>query len=299
MDRLGLAVLLGLSIAVPTWGPLSPAASAQPVDVPPAAYEPIGEIHCSPRAVAAGETLRCVASGVEGVDQIEISFEIWMPGTTTSEGYAYHYHLVTVPVGPEGTATVSLAVPDGEEYGPGDYWEVSAGGWGGPRQDCYAIDRATGDLLATGPYVPSEHPAVHGSDGTVLDPGDGRFGVGGQRFDYEAVDVRCADDVDVGAWDDGAMIPSRTTVDSDPSGEANPPPTRPEGSDAAETEPSSQPTQVEPPPEIDVDVDVDARDRAVAAGWPPIGFGLLALGSALALIVVSLGVVRLRASAHR
>lgn len=313
MDRCGFAALLGLSIVFATSpvGPQPEGASAQPVDVPPAVYETIGELHCSPPAVAAGGTLRCIATGAEGLDQLHITFRIWAPGTTTSEGYEYHSHRATVAVGPQGTATVSFAVPDGRpgqepfQYWPGDFWEVSAGGWGGPCQDCYAIDRATGDLLATGSYVPPENPAVIGSDSTVLDPGDGIFTVGGHRFEFEEVEVRCTDDIDFGAGDDGEMLPTQLAPDRDAGVATDADPTEDEESDPAEDQRRSAPTETEPRSEAHVDAGTEADagtgalDRAVDAGRGRTASALVALGAAVVLLVVALLVVRLRVGARR
>jgi hypothetical protein len=186
---------------------------------PPEPVEAVGELSCAPRTPVAGDTLTCTATGAEGLGELKVTLLLYSPARgPDDEGILWPQDDV---VGVEdGVATFAFVI--GDDAVEGDRWEAYASMVGGGRQDCFVIERETGQVVATG----------------ALD--DTTFVVGGETYGADLSSLVCTDEIRFDAADEGLIGASPAPVEdpAPPDEQPTPPAAEPVGG----TESSLPPT---------------------------------------------------------
>jgi hypothetical protein len=156
---------------------------------PPEPVEAVGEVLCEPRTPVAGDTLTCTATGAEGLAELRVQMFLYSPASgPEGEGVILQYEDDVVLV-EDGVATFAFVID--EWAGEGDRWEVYAWMFGGSRQDCFAIDRDTGQVVATGALEPADD--------------DSSFIIGGETYSADGFSLVCTDEIRFDAFDIGLI----------------------------------------------------------------------------------------------
>jgi hypothetical protein len=189
---------------------------------PPEPVEAVGELSCAPRTPVAGDTLTCTATGAEGLGELKVTLLLYSPARgPDDEGILWPQDDV---VGVEdGVATFAFVI--GDDAVEGDRWEAYASMVGGGRQDCFVIERETGQVVATG--------ALESTDDTT-------FVVGGETYGADLSSLVCTDEIRFDAADEGLIGASPAPVEdpAPPDEQPTPPAAEPVGG----TESSLPPT---------------------------------------------------------
>jgi hypothetical protein len=194
---------------------------AEPIQ-PPEPVEAVGELSCAPRTPVAGDTLTCTATGAEGVAELKATLLLYSPARgPDEEGILWPQDDVVAVE--DGVATFAFVI--GDDAVEGDRWEAYAWMVGGSRQDCFVIDRGTGQVVATG--------ALEATDDTS-------FVVGGETYGADAYSLVCTDEIRFDAADEGLIGASPAPVDEPVPPDEQPAPPAPVPVGA--TEPTLPPT---------------------------------------------------------
>ena len=224
---------------------------------PPEPVEAVGEVSCEPRTPVAGDTLTCTATGAEAFAELEVTLLLYSPAQgPDEEGVLWPWQEDVVPV-EDGVATFAFVIVD--QAVEGDEWEAYAWMIGGSRQDCFVIERETGQVVATG--------ALEAEDAET-------FLVGGETFSWESFSLVCTDEIRFDAFDIG-LIGAAPEPDEEPV----PPDEEPVPSDGEPAPPAAEPGEVAAPD--DAAEPVPESELTIAA--PEDGSPLAATGAALLL----------------
>jgi hypothetical protein len=198
---------------------------AEPVQ-PPEPVEAVGELSCAPRTPVAGDTLTCTATGAEGFAELDVALLLYSRATGPDEEGVLWPQEDVVPV-EDGVATFAFVIVD--QAVEGDEWEAYAWMIGGSRQDCFVIERETGQVVATG--------ALDAMDDTT-------FVVGGETYGADLFSLVCTDELRFDAADGGPIgaSPAHGEDPAPPDEQPGPPAAEPVGG----TESSLPPTGAAP-----------------------------------------------------
>jgi hypothetical protein len=231
---------------------------------PPEPTEAVGEVSCEPRTPVAGDTLTCTATGAEGLTELEVQLLHYQPARgPDEEGILWPQEDVVLVE--DGVATFAFVL--NEWATEGDRWEVYAWMFGGSRQDCFAIDRDTGQVVATGALEP--------------DDDDSSFIIGGETYIADDFSLVCTDEIRFDAFDRG-LIGAAPEPDEEPI----PPDEQPIPPDEQPVPPDEQPE----PPATEPDVATESpvsETEATHDPEPDDAPPLAATGAALLLMALS------------
>jgi hypothetical protein len=189
---------------------------------PPEPAEAVGELSCTPPSPVAGDTLTCTATGAHGVAELEVTLLLYSPARgPDEEGILWPQDDVVAVE--DGVATFAFVI--GDDAVEGDRWEAYAWMVGGSRQDCFVVERETGQVVATG--------ALDATDDTI-------FVVGGETYGADLFSVVCTDEIRFDAADEGSIGASPAPGEDPPPPDAQPPP--PAAEPVGGTDPSLPPT---------------------------------------------------------